>query len=125
MTARLSEADRAAIMSQYVSGVPLKEISKQHGVSPEHCARVARRQGAPARVPAPPERKRNSRFVDSLRSAISQTGMNVRTVSDKALGTRAAYQWMKDGTSPRIDNFEAVLNVLGLTLKIVPLEEKA
>lgn len=124
MNVRLTEETRRAIVNEYAAGVPIKEIGKRHGASPGYCTRLARWQGIPARVPPPIERRRNSRFVDTLRSAIERKGLNVRTVSDKALGSRAAYQWMKDGVSPRIDNFEAVLNVLGLTLKIVPLEEK-
>ena len=67
-----------------------------------------------------------TRFVTALRDAIEASQTSAYQVGIKAHGTHGTiHHWLSGArSSPGMDNFEAALNVLGLTLKIVPLEEK-
>jgi transcriptional regulator with XRE-family HTH domain len=68
----------------------------------------------------------DNRFIREFRERIAESNTNAYQVGMKAHGSRSTvYSWMNGSrSSPGVDNFEAALNVLGLTLKIVPLEEK-
>ena len=68
----------------------------------------------------------DSRFMAALRTAIEANGTSAYAVSQKAFRSMSTVRsWLKEGRSPSVENYEAALNAVGLTLKIVPLEEKA
>lgn len=63
-----------------------------------------------------------SPHIKALDELIELSGRSLSSIQKEAgVGQDAVRDWLSYGTCPRICNFEAVLNVLGWRLEVVPL----